>query len=311
MIRAICLNPAIDRVYMVDAFEAGKQYRDNLPQLSVGGKGINVARACALLGEETAVYGFVGGVNGRLVAKATQEAGCQNRFIEVAGETRVTINIIDNVLKKETEIIERGISVSDDDVKTLLLSLKKDIKAGDLIVCSGILIGGVPSDIYAQISRLCSQADAMCLLDTNGDHLKQSLGGGYHFLKPNRNELLGLFDAEDTRDFDEILHYAKRALKSNIQSVLVSLGRNGAIYATENVVYKMDVPAVTVNSTIGCGDSMVAGFAVGMARGLELTETLKLACACGVANAASPGICAFSTAQMEKFIQQISLEQIA
>lgn len=310
MIRALCLNPAIDRIYRIDSFESGRQYRDNIPQLSVGGKGINVARACALLGEPVAVYGFIGGVNGRLVAEETLRRGCMNRFIEVEGETRVTINIIDNELKKETEIIERGVSVTLGDVRKLMDALSADISSGDLVICSGILIGGVPGDIYSNISRLCEAAGAICFLDTNGEHLMQSIGGRYHLFKPNRNELLGMFEAPDTKDMETLYAFAQKALASNMQSVLVSLGRNGALFVTENVCYKIDVPTVTVNSTIGCGDCTVAGFAVGTARGYDTMDTLRIAAACGVANAASSGICEFSLADMEKFRAQIAMNPI-
>ena len=310
MIRALCLNPAIDRSYMIDAFETGRQYRDNTPRLSVGGKGIYVARACALLGELVTVYGFIGGVNGRLVAEETRRCGCINRFIEVEGETRVTINIIDNALKRETEIIERGVSVSEDDVRRLMEALAADVAAGDLVICSGILIGGVPDDIYSRVSRLCEAAGAKCFLDSNGDHLQQSIGGRYHLFKPNRNELLAMFAAEDTRDLDAIGRLARQALSSGMESVLVSLGRNGALFVTENVCYKIGVPVVTVDSTIGCGDCTVAGFAVGVSRGLTVPDTLRLAAACGVANAASPGICDFSLMDMEIYYSQVTLHPV-
>lgn len=310
MIRILCLNPAIDRMYHINNFAAGKQYRGNEPQIFIGGKGMNVARACAILGEMAAVYGYAGGNNGTLVRSELKRLGYQDHFIEVQGETRVTINIIDNENKQETEIIERGIPVTAADVESLVAMLESDIQADDVVVCSGIVIAGVPEDIYCKISRICERAGAKCFLDTNGENLDQSFGGRYYFFKPNRNELLGLMKKEDTREIEKLKAYASDLRNGNIEQILVSMGSKGALFVTDNVFYKIDIPVVTVDNTIGCGDCTVAGFAVGTARNLEIVERLKLAIASGIANAAAPGICGFDTDEVENYKNQINFTMV-
>ena len=109
IIRAVCLNPVIDRTYHINGFQPGKKYFHLKPDLSVGGKGINVAKVCRLCGEETAVYGFIAGSNGHLIQEQVEEAGIEHYLIPIDGNSRETINIIDLDKGAETEIVEQGL----------------------------------------------------------------------------------------------------------------------------------------------------------------------------------------------------------
>lgn len=309
MIRSICLNPAIDRVYYIDSFTVGKQYRGNIPQIYIGGKGINVAKVCASLGESVAVYGFLGGKTGKLVYDEMCRYGCENNFIEVDGETRTTINIIDHLPKKETEIIEKGPAVSAAHIKKFMGKLESDIRRDDVVICSGLSIPGAPRDIYIKISSLCAQAGAKCFLDTNGENLRQSIGGEYYLFKPNRQELLSLYSVKDEKDINRIREMASALIAKSVKNVLVSLGKNGALFVTENVCYKIDIPTVNVINTIGCGDCSVAGYAAGIERGYSLEATLRFSMACGVANSMHAGICEIDPDSLNGLMEEIILNK--
>ena len=95
MIRTVCFNPAVDRTYHIEKFLPGQKYFGNKPVISAGGKGINVARAVASLGRNAEVWGFIAGANGEIIRKGVEESGCLSRWIDIPGETRVTVNIID------------------------------------------------------------------------------------------------------------------------------------------------------------------------------------------------------------------------
>jgi tagatose 6-phosphate kinase len=310
MIRSICLNPAIDRVYYIDSFKDGKQYRDNVPQIYIGGKGINVAKACAALRENVTVYGFLGGKTGELVSDEMFRCGCKSNFIEVDGETRTTINIIDHLPKKETEIIEKGPTVSSVHIKNLRDKLENDIQKNDVVICSGLSIPGAPQDIYIHIGSICKKAGAKCFLDTNGENLRQSIKGEYYLFKPNRQELLSLNSGGDEKDINKIREQASALITESIKNVLVSLGKNGALFVSENVCYKIDIPTVNVINTIGCGDCSVAGYAAGIVRGYSLEATLRLSMACGVANSIHAGICEIEPDSINGLMEKIILNKV-
>jgi fructose-1-phosphate kinase PfkB-like protein len=123
MIRSICLNPVIDRVYFINQFQAGGLYRDNRPKFYSGGKGVNVAKVLAALGETCVIYGFIAGSAGQNLKADLVSRGIQSRLLEIPGDTRTTINIIDNEHHEETEILELGPTADEIALQSLLEQL--------------------------------------------------------------------------------------------------------------------------------------------------------------------------------------------
>ena len=138
MIRIICLNPVIDRVYYISDFVEAKKYYEIRPQIFVGGKGINIARVMRQMGEKCSLYAFVGGENGKLIEKEMKTCGVEMKAFRTDGETRTTINIIDNARRQETEITEPGVMINQESQREFLDTLQNDIRKGDMVICSGI-----------------------------------------------------------------------------------------------------------------------------------------------------------------------------
>lgn len=307
MIRAVCLNPVIDRTYYIDWFTAGRQYKDNEPGECVGGKGVNVAKVCAQLGEPAAVYGFVGGTAGEKV-RAEMVRCCSNVcLLEADGETRTTINVIDRCQNLETEILETGPSVAPAQAELLLRHLEKDLRQGDIVVCSGISIPGAPKDIYVQIGTMCEKSGAMCILDANGTTLRNAAEGRYYLCKPNQNELAELCGEAPTTDAAALCRMARRILPGRFEWLMVSMGAQGGLLVSETECCMAQVPDVPVMSTIGSGDSCVAGFCVGLSRGMSPREAFALGMACGVANSMSDAVAYVSPTDVRRLLSQIML----
>jgi tagatose 6-phosphate kinase len=307
MIRAICLNPVIDRTYFIDGFCPGKQYRDNIPMERVGGKGLNVARICSQLGSDTSVYGFVAGQTGRQI-RAKMESLCKGAyFVEVQGESRITINLVDNLVRSETEILERGPSAQPQDVEKLLSQLDNDIRAGDIVICAGISIPGAPDDIYARISHLCKAKDAMCFLDTSGHDLKNALPGSYFMAKPNQQEMEDWIGAGALENTDEICAHARKAMLDHFEYLLISRGALGGILVGTDICYHAAVPPVPVLSTIGSGDAAMAGFASAIQKEWSLQEAFRLSMACGVANSIHKNVAELTLQEVEALMEKIQI----
>ena len=307
MIRAICLNPAIDRTYYIDGFEAGDKYKNNHPRECAGGKGVNEAKVCGQLGEPAAIYGFVGGAAGKRV-RGEMERCCRSvRLVEIEGQTRTTINVIDRRRRRETEILEAGPQVTGRQVDALLGLLEKDLYRGDIVVCSGISIVGAPRDIYVRISRMCRSVGAVCVLDANGESMRDAAEGQYYLCKPNQNELAELCGVAPTTDPELLCRMARQVLPGRFSWIMVSMGDLGGLLVSGTECCLARVPEVPVMSTIGSGDACVAGFCVGLAQGLAPRRAFVLGMACGVVNSMCDGVACVTRGQVYGLLDQITI----
>lgn len=285
MIRIVGLNPVVDKVYNIENFESGKKFKENIPDVYVGGKGGNVAKVINCLGEECVLYAFVGGSSGQVVIKEMESKGIGYRFVEISGETRTTVNIIDDAKGLETEITELGPKVKVNERDILIRGLIEDISEGDIVVCSGISIDGVEKGIYKYISEVCAKKDAKCIIDTNNETLKQSLPAEYYFAKPNIKELKEFFNIKEDLADEEVIRLCRKMQSMGIDNILLTLGEKGALLIGDDEVISFTPPSIEKGNTIGSGDSTVAGLCVGLVRNMSMVNGIKLALACGTSNA--------------------------
>ena len=283
MIHVICLNPAIDKFYEIDGFAAGEDYPGQRPRCVNGGKGVNVARVLAQLGERPTLYAYLG--DGAKALEEEMRARCTCVFFPVPGTCRTTINILDREGGRETVITEAGPTISRANVNQLMDTLEDMIAPGDIVVCSGSIISGGPADFYARISRLCARFSVRCVLDCNAKTLPESIADAQYALgKPNERELCALLGAERTQNPEEIAQLG-RQLMPPYDALLVSMGAAGGVYVTRDAAVYSPGAAVKVQSTVGSGDACLAGAVYAMTHGYDMEETLRLAMACGAANA--------------------------
>ena len=283
MIHVICLNPAIDTFYEIDGFAAGEDYPGLRARRVNGGKGVNVARVLCQLGEKPVLHAYLG--DGAKALEQEMRGLCTCDFYEVPGVCRTTINILDRANGRETVITEAGPTIAKAHVNQLMYTLEDEIAKGDIVVCSGSIISGGPADFYARISRLCAQVGAKCVLDCNAKTLPESLKDAQYALgKPNERELCALLGAERTQNSEEIVRLARK-LMPPYDALLVSMGAAGGVYVTRDAAVFSPGAQVKVQSTVGSGDACLAGAVYAMAHGYDMEETLRLAMACGAANA--------------------------
>lgn len=311
MIRSVCFNPVIDRVYFLDDFTVDNKYKEVLPLIYPAGKGVNIARVASLLDEKCTLYSFIGGYGGELLRKEMERLDVDFRYCEIDEETRTTINIIDRKNRRETEITEKGAFVSSQQEKNLFNMLESDIKKGDIVICSGIPMPGMKNGVFKAISEWCYKKDAKCVLDTNSHYIAESLPSHYTLMKPNLSELMELFSVNAIKDDDEIISLSKKALNYGVENLMVSTGRSGGLFFNKDVSLRITVPDEPVKSTIGSGDSTVAGFCIALNRGYDLIDCIKLAMACGVCNAMFPQIGYVEKEIVERITKKISIQDMA
>jgi len=283
-IHVLCLNPAIDKLYLIDGFSAGEDYPGQKPAVRIGGKGVNDARVLSQLGADVHLYALMGEES---EASFRREMGerCGCTFIPVPGACRTTVNIIDRVNDRETVITESGPEVSDAHVRALMAALEENVQQGDMVCCSGSIIAGAPEDIYASVSRLAQKNGARCALDCNAKALPASLQDAHYVLgKPNERELCALLHEERTNDPERIAALARR-LTPPYQALVVSMGAEGGVWIDEENALLARVPQLEIISTVGSGDAAFAGALHALAQGKKPEDALRLSMACGAANA--------------------------
>lgn len=284
-IHVLCLNPAIDKLYVIDGFAPGEDYPGQKPTVRIGGKGVNAARVLSQLGADVHLYALLGEESITSFARE-MEPRCRCTFIPVSGACRTTVNIIDRKNDRETVITERGPQVSDVHVQALMDALEADVAAGDMVCCSGSIIAGAPEDIYAKISRLAKRKGARCALDCNAKALPASLeGANYALGKPNERELCALLGEERTQSPERIAELARR-LMPPYEALVVSMGAAGGMWIDKDCVLLARVPQIGIVSTVGSGDAAFAGALHALAQRMEPQAALRLSMACGAANAA-------------------------
>lgn len=277
MIITVTMNPAIDKTIDVDQFEVGGLNRIQRSVLDVGGKGINVSKTINAIGGSSIATGFVGGSTGHMIQTTLQELGIITDFVQVDGETRTNTKVFSNNYPV-TELNEQGAEITPNQLDQLLQKLDDYANMDALFVLAGSIPKGVPADIYSTITKRVRQQGARVLLDADGALFKASLGAKPDIIKPNREELAE-FAGKKTLTRDELIDIAKGFLADGISTVVISMGKDGALFVTDERVLQCDGLKVQAHSTVGAGDAMVAGLSYSSDRLFPLDKMVTLSVA--------------------------------
>lgn len=287
MVYTITLNPALDYVMRLDCLKYDDINRASDDELHYGGKGINVSVVLNRLGVDNVAMGFVGGFTGAKLEQMLIDDGisCDFNYLK-NGYTRINVK-----LKADTEIDVNasGPTINMDDI-CLLADKLKNIQDGDFVVLAGSIPKGLPSNVYEQLVESFADKKVNLVVDTSGDVLKSVLKYKPFLIKPNHHELGELFGTTVEEDND-IEFYARKLQEMGARNVLVSRASKGAMLIDENGVTSVIGTAKgKLVDSVGCGDSMVAGFVAGFLQKSDYNYALQLGTACGCATAFSSGL---------------------
>lgn len=280
MIYTVTFNPSIDYVMFVDDFKIDGLNRAQDTNKFAGGKGINVSRVLKTLGVDSTALGFAGGFPGDFIAQTLKDSDIHTDFVQVDEDTRINVKLKTG---QETEVNAQGPNVTDAQFQSLLNQIKETTD-NDTVIVAGSVPKSIPSDAYAQIAKITKQTGAQLVVDAEKDLVETVLEYQPLFIKPNKDELEVMFNTSVKSD-EDVIKYAKQILDKGAQSVIVSLGGDGAIYVDRQQSIKAVNPKGKVINTVGSGDSTVAGMVAGLATGLSVQDAFKQAVASGTATA--------------------------
>ena len=309
MILTVTLNAAIDKRYVVNDFKIDEVNRTSQCEYAPGGKGLNVSRAATIMGVKNMATGYVGGHAGDFIAEEIEKQGVTTDFVKVAGESRSCINIFDAVNKTQTEFLEPGVTITEDDEKRFLENYDGLLKKADVIAVSGSVPKGVGTDFYPILVKKAHDAGKKIIVDTSGSLLTEVVKAKPNMIKPNTDEIK-MITGKDINSSADLIEAGKELVGSGIEQVVISLGADGALLFRKEGVFKAVVPKIDAVNTVGCGDCMTAGFAIAFEKGLSPEESLRLASATSTAAAMTEATGFFRMEDFDKLKKEIKIEKL-
>ncbi|MDR6225931.1 1-phosphofructokinase [Desmospora profundinema] len=307
-ILTVTLNPALDKMITLPALTRGEVNRAQSVRVDPGGKGINVARALTLWGGDSLAAGWIGKQDRGTLISRLQDRGIPASFVEVEGETRTNLKIMESKAGRVTDLNEPGFTVGASEMDRLMEQYRSWLKMTSWVVLSGSLPPGSPSDWYYHLIREARSRDKPVVLDTSGEALQEGLKAVPTVVKPNRDELEGWL-GKPIRGDDDLLEAACGWLRKGVEWVVVSLGADGAWFVTEEGIYRSRPPAVADAHPVGAGDAMVAGLVWGLSRSMSPEEIARWATAAGALAASKPGTQFGTFEEVNRWVKRVALQR--
>ena len=307
LIVTVTFNPALDESLSVAELIPDKKLKCSQPVCGPGGGGINVARAVKKLGGDALAIYLAGGDSGKKIHHLLSKETIWSIAIKTTESTRINLVVSDLANKKQYLLDMPGNKVSKEEWQACLSTITEmaDVK---YIVASGSLPPGVPVDVFAKIALIAKQKNALLIVDTSGEALKKAIEGGVYLIKPNIRELAALV-GETELDIASVPNAARQVINNgNCEVVVVSMGPYGAYLVTKELAIKITPPVLAVKSTVGAGDSMVAGIVLSLANNKSLTEAVRYGVACGSAATINYGTQLCSKADADEICKSVILK---
>ncbi len=309
MIATLTLNPAVDRAVYLKNLKVDAVNRADGSVTHAGGKGINVSRALTALGVPTRAFGLAGGRTGEQLRGLLSDEGIVHTLTETAAETRVNLKLNDTAAGRFTDINEAGGPVTEDELAALMDGLLGALSAGDVLVLSGSVPRGISSEVYRELILRCRGLGVRCLLDCDGEALRAGVRAAPMCIKPNREELEGLCGRR-LPALSDIAEVCRELIAGGLGMVLVSLGGEGAVAVSADDALYAPALKVPVNSTVGAGDTFLAGFLASLHHGEPMERGLVRAVAASAAKVQLSGTAMPDRAAMERLIPEVRVSRL-
>ena len=300
MIYTCTITPSIDYTTYLSNFHTGTLNRSNEVFYYPGGKGINVSRVLKRLDVDSIALGFAGGFTGNYIQQFLLKEGIDTDFIQTDEITRINVKI---KAQEETELNGPG-PVINAQQQSALMNKIKTLKTGDWFVLAGSLPESIPQTFFMEIASICNEQDVHFVLDTSGPALKDLVHTQPFLIKPNEHELGELFDTIIVNK-QQASHYAKRLVNQGVQHVIVSMGEEGALLVTKDLVVSAKAPKGKVVNTVGSGDSLISGFIASYTKDKDAEKAFRYGVASGSATAFRSDLCEKS--DVEELLEQVLL----
>ena len=296
MIVSVSPNIALDRIAVVRGWRQAGQSRTQRVFFQAGGSGAHAAEiVCALSGDALAI-GFLGGQNGARWREAAQAARLPVDMVAVEGETRESLCVVDTALGTIVESVADGPQLDVTDRDRLVAQVEAHLPHADLLIVSGSLPPGIPTDTYARLIESARHSGVRTLADVHSEPLRHALAAHPWMIKPNLSEFQRLLGRE--RPSMEERAAACRDLAAAYETIVtLSMGEDGLLLTEPEGQWLLTPPQVAMHlpegsgvNVIGCGDALVGALAFEMVRSSDLLAAARLGLAAAHANLSTYGV---------------------
>lgn len=308
-ILTLTMNPAVDVFTSIDRVIPGHKLRCAPAQTHPGGGGINVARVLHRLGADVLALYAAGGATGLVLRELLEHEHIPAQAIEIANETRESFTAHENGSGQDFRFVLPGPTLSESEWRACLNELARH-GTPKYVIASGSLPPGVPDDFCAQMATQARAQGSLFVIDSSGSALAAALQAGVYLVKPSLRELRDLTGlALDTES--QWCEAARGLIKQGQARIIaLSLGEDGALLVTDQQAWRARALKVEVASTIGAGDSFLAGLIWALDQQHDRAQALRYAMAAGAAALLTPGTALCKEADIQRLLQDVQVQLI-
>ncbi len=313
MILTVTLNIALDRTVAVPRVALGNRHRVVDSRRAAGGKGVNIARALKGLGEPVIATGFAAGPTGARIRELLDGEQVLYDFVEVAGDSRTNLSIVDPTSGEQTEINERGPNVSPADLERFMERILYLAGGAEFCVIAGSLPPGADADQYAALIAGLRAAGVPTLLDTDGEPMRVGLRAQPSVVVPNVAEA------------EEAVGYEFTEPSDLVPAVdgLVGMGAEEAIITTPSgcmalvgagharTHYEASIEPLATVASVGSGDAFLAGFVAARRADRPIEDCLAYGVACGAESTQHLGAGTLDAVEAAKLTGRVTVERLS
>ncbi len=304
----VTLNPAIDMTGAMASLHIGNVNSIREGFQNPAGKGINVAKVLAELGADVTVTGFLGRDNQDIFVQLFDEVGMTDRFIRVQGNTRINVKLVEEA-GQVTDLNFPGVQVTDDAIAEFEKTLFDLASKHDVFVIAGSLPSGVTPEQLRDWIQALNDLGKKVIFDSSNQALTAGLCATPWLVKPNDEEL-SQWVGHDLSTKDALLDAGEQLSKTGISNVVISCGAEGVLWCNDGEWLQSSPPKMQVVSTVGAGDTLVAGMCWATLNDWSKDETLGFATALSALAVTQINVGVSDLAQVEDLQRQIRIQSI-
>jgi 1-phosphofructokinase/tagatose 6-phosphate kinase len=312
MIITVTLNAAIDKSLSVPNFSPGRRHRAVEQRTMAGGKGVNIARTLKALGQPVIATGFAGGVTGTHIVEQLTEESILNDFVRIREESRTNTSVLDPTTGQQTEINERGPSLSEREVELFHDKLLYLARGAAIVVFAGSLPRAVEPDLYARLIHELERMEVMTVIDTDGEPLRQAVRADPDLVSPNVLEAEELVGHEFTGEEERSLAVREIAALGPSEAIMTLPDGCFALVLVDGRP-QLKRARITPREPIakrGSGDAFLAGYLAARYEGRAPDQCVRFGVACGAESTGRLGAGLIDPREARRLMGEVELSSV-
>ncbi len=306
MIVTVTANTTLDLTVFVPSFQKNRTMRAFQTVQSMGGKPTDASWILGEIGIPSLALGFAAGALGQKVERMLHARNVSTDFIQVEGETRMNVVIMDAEDQTHTTITTSTLKVSPEQAEALHQKYESALDQAKVVVAGGTLPIGMDPSFYTRVIRTAGDRNIPVIFDAAEANLRAGLAACPDYIKPNRDELTALM-GYPIDSFDLAYQAGRQILAQYGTASIVTFGGDGALAVLPDRAYRIPPLKIDVISPAGSGDAVLAGLAASIERDQPIEEGLRLGFAAAAAVALLPGTADCRREDVEHLLPQIEL----